>query len=454
MERKVLAFCREWSLFPEGSRVLCAVSGGADSMCLLHWLDHNRETLGIKLQAAHYNHRLRGEESDRDEEFVRAYCRERNIPLLCGGGDVAARAEELGRGVEETAREMRYAFLQDAARQTGADRIAVAHHADDNVETMLLHLIRGSGLTGLVGMQPRRDNIVRPLLSVTRAETESYCNRFDVPHVFDSTNADDDYLRNRLRHRVIPQLTDLNPRFVENSVKLLGRLREDERYLQELTRSVLLSARQEDDRLVIPASAIAELPQALAPRAVRLLLEQAGMDRCSAAHLESVIALCRSGDPSARVDLPGLTVCRRYGEVFFSSRWCPTEPPEPVAVQPEGRTAYGDTGWTLTCRQTVCPKENAKNPASFFLARDKINGTLVLRPRRTGDSIKLPGRGTKTVKKLLIDEKVPLADRDLLPVLADDVGVLALAAFGPDESHLAQPGEPALIITLEKERST
>ncbi len=451
MEHKALAFCREWNLIPEDSVVLCAVSGGADSMCLLHWLNGVKEVLGIRLQAAHYNHHLRGAESDRDEEFVRAHCREWDIPLTCGGGDVSVWAKELGLGLEEAARELRYAFLQEMAQQIDADLIAVAHNANDNVETMLLHLIRGSGLTGLTGMQPRRDNIVRPLLSVTRAEIEAYCADHGVPFVQDSTNADDRYSRNRVRHRIVPELTEMNPRFVENSVKLLERLRDDESYLISQTNVVFASTRKEGERIILPASAIAGLHEALAPRAVRRLLMLAGQMNCSAAHLESVVALCRSSDPSVRIALPGLTVYRMYDELVFAPAGTEETVPEPAAVCEDGETHYGGTGWVLRCTQTECPEAATKNPESFFLACDKIVGSLQLRPRRTGDQIKLPGRGTKTVKKLLIDRKVPLAQRELLPVLADEAGVLALASFGPDESRLAQPGEPALFITLKKE---
>ena len=451
MEWKALAFCRDWNLVPEGSAVLCAVSGGVDSMCLLHWLNDVKDTLGIRLQAAHYNHHLRGDESDRDEEFVRARCKEWDIPLLCGGGDVSARAEAMGMGLEETARELRYAFLQEAARQADADLIAVAHNANDNIETMLLHLIRGSGLTGLTGMLPRRDNIVRPLLTATRDEIEAYCAAHNVPCVQDSTNADDRYSRNRVRHRIIPELTAMNPRFVENSVKLLERLRDDENYLLSQTNVIFASARKEGEKIIFPAAAVGDMPEALAPRAVRRLLLQSGQVNCSAAHLESVVALCRSQDPSARISLPGLCVYRVYDEVVIAPAEEEERVPDSVLVCEDGETRYGETGWVIRCSQAECPEAAPKNPDSFFLARDKINGPLYLRPRQTGDQIKLPGRGTKSVKKLLIDQKIPLAQRQLLPVLSDATGVLALASFGPEESRLAQPGAPALFITLKKE---
>lgn len=447
MNGKAAEFCREWNLIPEGSAVLCAVSGGADSMCLLHWLNGVK---GIRLQAAHYNHHLRGEESERDEEFVRQRCREWDIPLICGGGDVSARAAEWGKGLEETAREMRYAFLQTAARQIDADVIAVAHNADDNAETMLLHLIRGSGLTGLTGMLPRRDNIVRPLLTTTRSEIEEYCAAHSVPYVQDSTNADEYYSRNRVRRRIIPELTAMNPRFVENSIKLLERLRDDESYLTSQTDAIFASVRKEGEHIIIPAAVIGDLPDALSPRAVRRLLAQAGQENCSAAHLESVLALCRTEDPSARVSLPGLIARREYENLVLAPVQETAQVPEAAALNLNGETVYGETGWTVTCRKAICPEENRKNPDTFFLSCAKLNGALVLRSRQTGDAVKLPGRNTKSVKKLFIEEKVPLARREELPVLADDSGVAAVASFGPDVSRLAQPGEEALEISILK----
>jgi len=460
----------EYHMIPPGSTVLCALSGGADSVYLLHRLYLLRPTLEFRLVAAHYNHRLRGEESDRDEEFVRRFVEKwcgpmcfsagdasRQLPavsLIVGGGDVAGEAARRKSGLEETARAMRYDFLRKTADELGGAVIATAHTADDNMETMLFHLARGTGLRGLTGIRPKGDGLIRPMLTTTRAQVEEYLRLYRIPHVEDSSNEDERFARNRLRRRVIPELEAICPGAVSRGAFAASLLRTDEDYLTAQAEKTVENDMPEGGTIRLKADKIGALPDALAPRAVRVLIARVrgGDTDLAAAHLLSVVALCRGEDPSAQISLPGGLIARReYGDLVIGSAENEPEIPQPVPVTMEGQTVYGDTGWTVTCCRSVCPETNFKNPDSFFLACDKINGPLVLRPRRTGDSIKLPGRGTRTIKKLLIDGKIPRVFRELLPVLADEDGVLALASFGPNECYLAQPGEPALRITLKKE---
>ena len=194
------AFADKYDMLPgEGGSVLCALSGGADSMALLTVLERLAKERGFTLYAAHFNHQLRGEESQRDEDFVTDWCQKRGIQLEVGRGDVAKQAEEEGKGVEETARAMRYGFLTEAARTLEADKIATAHNADDNAETLLLHLVRGTGLDGLTGIPPVRGILIRPLLATPRQQIEAWLTQEGIPHVEDSSNQTDAYARNRLR---------------------------------------------------------------------------------------------------------------------------------------------------------------------------------------------------------------------------------------------------------------
>lgn len=449
---KLFALSKEYDMLPAGALVLCAVSGGADSMCLLHRLYCMAPEWGFSLACAHFNHNLRGSEALRDEAFVRSWCCEHNILFFGGSADVAAEAARTGRGIEETARVLRYEFLDQTAKLCGASRIATAHTANDNAETLLLHLVRGSGLSGLAGIPPRRGNVVRPLLTTTRAEVEEYCETNGLSWVEDSTNADETYTRNFLRHQVMPLLEQMNPRVVETLSATTDRLRMDNEYLMELAEEAVSKAHVTPEEVEISVCVLNELPQTVAGRAVRRLLERAGGGKnCTSAHINAVLKLCRSSDPSGKVDLPGLNVQRVYKELVLSTGHGEPDIPAAVLVCEGEWVPYGATGWAVFCRRTECPEKSFKNPDTFFVSSDKINRALVLRPRQTGDAVKLPGRGTKTIKKLLIDEKIPSVERDCLPVLADDAGVVALAGFGPDISRLAKPGEEAIEVIFRKE---
>ena len=399
---------------PSGSRVLCAVSGGADSMCLLHMLSRRED---ITLVAAHFNHQLRGEEADRDEGFVREVCGQWGIPLTVGRGDVGAFAQREKLSIEEAGRTLRYTFLFRAAEEEGCGLIATAHNAEDNAETLLLHLLRGSGLQGLTGISPRLHQLVRPLLTTSRREIEAYLTEYGVPHMEDSTNSNDSYTRNRVRHQLIPLLEEMNPGFVRRLGDTIPRLRADNEYLNALARQLFLQAKRRGEDLILPAPLLAQAPDPVASRAVRLLLAEAaeGDWDCSASHIEGVLALCRSDSPSAQVSLPRqLTVRREYEALIF------THDPEPeplrAFIPQEGNNPIPDTAWTVILDGSPWPG-------------------LVIRPRRTGDEITLPNGHKKSLKKLFIDCKIPRLERDRIPIVADDNGVIAVAGLGSNLSH-------------------
>ena len=205
-----------------GEAIVCAVSGGADSMALLWGLYLLKDKLNISLSAAHFNHHLRGEESQRDEAFVRHFCADYKIPLTVSGGQVVTGK----KGLEAAAREARYAFLKSLP-----GRIATAHTADDNAETILMHLVRGTGLKGLGGIAPVNGNLIRPMLHMTRQEVLEFLQEYSIPYVEDSSNGEDDFLRNRLRHNVMPLLKQENPSLSLNLSAMAERLRQDEQAL-------------------------------------------------------------------------------------------------------------------------------------------------------------------------------------------------------------------------------
>lgn len=448
MLNEAQALTREYAMLAPGSHILCAVSGGADSVCLLHWLRAQAAELGFTLTAAHFDHRLRGAESDRDAAFVQGLCRDWGIPCALGSGDVAGEAERRGTGIEETARALRYEFLERTAEERGAGLIATAHTANDNVETMLLHLIRGSGLRGLTGIRPRWGNLIRPLLTTTRAQVLAYLEEQGLPHVEDSTNADTTYARNRLRRQIIPLLEELNPALIPRLSDTVTYLRADNDYL---TAQALAAVREAEPTpaggLALPAGWLADSPDPVAVRAVAALFGRLGVHQYRSAHLRSVVALARSGDPSGSVDLPhGLTARRAYGLLVLEPAAAEGEEGGwmPVPLNVPGRTELPQLGWRLVCRYAAAPPVPPSDPFLCYLDPAALDGPLIVRPRETGDAITLPGRPRKKVKKLLIDAKVPRPDRERLLVVADDVGPVWLGGFGPDAARLAAPNAQAL----------
>ena len=419
MLNKLLGFLREQNMISPGDRVVCAVSGGTDSVALLFALYLWKEKLDIHLEAAHFNHRLRGAESDRDEAFVRDFCRRYDIPLHVGSGEV--RAGE--KGLEAAARDARYAFLK-----TIGGKIATAHTADDNAETVLMRMIRGTGLKGLGGIPPVNGNIIRPLLTVTRRETEAFTESWCLPHVEDSSNGSDDFLRNRVRHRVMPLLLEENPRLAENLSRMALRLREDEEFL---------SARSEFETLP-PVDCLRAMPAALRSRMLERFLKDSGVKEPEDSHIALAEALLASGKPSARADFPGgVTLTRSYDRLTVLPREpagetvvlpCPGE-----AQLPGMRVVCGPAGEIVNTEDTftVCPV-----------------GTMTLRPRSSGDTLRLSG-GTKSLKKRFIDRKIPAAERQRIPVLCDEQGILGVYRFGVDLDRAAA-ALPAVTVHFEK----
>ena len=436
---KVTEFCAEHALLPTGCRVLCACSGGADSTALLHMLC---ATDGISVVCAHFNHGLRAAESDRDEAFVREMSQRLGVGFVRGGCDVAAYAEANGLGTEEAGRTLRYAFLERAAQEYGCDRIATAHNAQDNAETVLLNLVRGSGLRGLCGIPPVRGRIIRPLLKLSRAEIEAYLAENGLDHVEDGSNATDDYMRNRIRHRVLPLLTGENPAAAEHIAATAELLREDEEYLSELAENFIMTQPEN----CVSVSALTALPKPVAARVVLRLC------RTPSRHVvDAVLALCAADSPHGAVSLPGMTVVREYDSLCFNPPTCAEEIVLCEIVQ--GEFDIPGTQLHVCCTQTVCRKEIHNSFNTFCFKSENICGKLYITSRNDGDSIRLSGRGcTKTLKKLFSEARMPLVQRQLMPVIRDGCGVAAVYGFGIAQRLAPEEGDAVVCVEItEKE---
>ncbi len=423
-------------LLPRDGLILCAVSGGADSVYLLLRLAE----MGYAVAAAHYNHQLRGAESDRDEAFVRDLCRERDIPFVSGRGDVRALAEKEKLGIEEAARALRYAFLEEAADALGAAVIATAHTADDNAETLLLALARGTGLNGLGGIPPRRGRIVRPMLGVTRREVEDYLRGRNAAWVEDATNADDAFARNRVRHGAVPVLETVDPAFLRTAGRTAALCREDEAYLCDLARAFIREHGGED---WLDARALAAQPWPVASRAVRLMAGRS----LTAGHTRAILKAARDGGAA---DVPGLRAARTGGERLVFGVKAAAPLPERTLDLP-GRVFLPEAGLLAAAEKfTGCPQVVHKSYNIFYFQCENIYGSITLTGRRPGDRFRPAGRGcTKEVRRLLAEAGVPAWERDAVPVVRDEAGILAVYGVGQAERAFARPGDGGTVAKIE-----
>lgn len=416
MRNKLLRFLREQHMLEPGDRVICAVSGGADSVALLFALYLSQDQLGIQVEAAHFNHHLRGEESDRDEAFVRDFCQGYGIALHVGQGTVTAGK----KGLEAAARDARYAYLNSLP-----GKIATAHTANDNAETVLMHLIRGTGLRGLGGIRPVQGRLLRPMLLITRQEVEEFLDQWALPHVEDSSNGSDAFLRNRIRRHVMPLLYQENPRLAGNLSRMAMTLGEDADYL----------AAQAERPELPGVTQLQSLPPALRRRMLAQFLRRSGVSEPELLHIEQVQGLLDSQRPSAWTSFPGgVTVRREYDRLT-------AQMPVPVTRQRlrcPGEAAVA--GFVVRCEPA---RQIVNTPQAFTVCPQ---GPIYLRSRMTGDVMRLSG-GSRSLKKLMIDRKIPVACRDSIPVVCDDLGILGVGTIGASQDRLAKQ-LPGVTITL------
>ena len=441
MKAEVLRWCRKEQLFAPGERVLCAVSGGADSMAMLWCLHSLQSELSITVGAAHFNHRLRGEESDRDEAFVREFCARHQISLITG----TAKPEDYQEtGVEETARHLRYGFFETL----DCDKVATAHTADDNAETVLLHLLRGTGLRGLCGIPPKRDRYVRPLLSISREELILWLKKEGISWVEDSTNSRDDCLRNRLRHGVLPLLRRETPALPRRITEQTRILREEDCLLDQLGEDLLHRAKTSRGW---NCEVLLSAPDALQKRALRVLLRQYFPKDVSLVQIEAVQRLLKAESPSARFSLRGgIKVCRVYRDICIQRDAVDTF--APVELNLGTVTKIPELGLRVTCSFVENFIKSVNTPFHFAVKYDMIRQHIFfLRPRREGDRITLSSGHTASLKKLFIDRKIPRGEREKVLVLATQEKVLWVEGIGTDPTCRPAAGESAMIIQIEKE---
>ncbi len=434
MTDKILKTLNEFNMLLPGDSVCVAVSGGADSMCLLHFLFENRKTLGVTVAAAHVNHCIRGEEADRDENYVRDYCRARGIPLHVKKINIPVMAKREGVSTELCARNKRYEFFSVLPYA----KIATAHTGSDCVETMLMNLSRGTSLHGLCSIPPVRNNIIRPLIGCTRDETESYCRENGIDFVTDSTNLTDDYTRNKFRHSVLGLLKNINVSFEQNAMRCLCSLRQDDDFISAAASDVFTEAYNSADGC-LRTSAVADAHPAVAKRVLAYYFKEVLHSDCEAKHINFFFDTLRSG---GSVTLPsGITVANKNGRIFPVRAACDfsTVPEKMTFFPSDGFSGdFGETAVTVflsdkTPGISVIPEDET---CTAVVDADKISGKVTLRTRQPGDSIPLAGRHcTKTLKKLFTEKNIPIDMRGRIPVVACADKIVAVPGIGVSKDY-------------------
>lgn len=444
------AFCNEFNMLSKGDTIVVGLSGGADSVCLLHSLNFLKGELSLNLTAVHINHGIRGDEAKRDADFSRDICKKLGIPFELFEYDCPGIAENCGESVEECGRRLRYEAFSQAAKKCGAQKIATAHNANDNAETVLFNITRGSALKGASGIPPVRGNIIRPILFASRTEIENFCKDNSLEYVTDSTNLSDDYTRNRIRHRVLPELLSLNPSAIEAFERFSRAASITSNYLKLEAEKAIEASRLSENEY--SRQELSKLHPAVFNEAVFLLVKDFCGISPSAERISEIYDVVKK---SGKIQL--------FSDCFLKTTDCcvvfykntPSESEEkPLPVLLDNINFDGDFG---KFRVKIEKYTNSSKKINRFVLDnlidcDRIVGIPVLRTRTEGDTFSFSKRKvTKSLKKLFNEAKIPPEERAFIPLISDDRGVVWIKGFGTN-ARCKPTAESENLIIAEGER--
>ncbi len=439
---KVLKTISRHGMFNPGDLCIVAVSGGPDSVCLLNILYEVKEALGIKLVVAHLDHGLREGEDEAETRFVRGLAFSMDLPFE------SEKAIYLTNGtagsVEEKARNARFAFLEGLRSRLSANRIALGHHLNDQAETVLMRLLRGSGPSGLAGIPPIRDKtIIRPLIETTREEIESYLKTRDLGYVVDRSNLQTDYLRNKIRLELLPSLLEYQPRLVEHLGQLADVLRNEDTYMEEQAEDWIMKEadRGATSEVVIALPSFLGLPQPMRNRVIRLILRRIKKDlrRINSGHIESVAELAQNENPHASLNLPnGLMVKRSYDRMVFKIGVGHGLGEFRYLLDGAGTYHIAEIERTicLVVREPTVDQNKERDGKTAYLDAEKLQFPLIIRNFRPGDRfVPLGMTGHKKIKDFFIDLKVPVETRTSIPLLVSDDRPVWICGYRIDDRY-------------------
>ena len=447
IEQKIRNFVINNDVIVRGDRIVVGVSGGADSICLLAWLNSIRKDFDLYICAVHVHHGIRGEEADRDMRFTQELCDKFDIPCEVRRYDVLKYAAENNMTTEEAGRKLRYQAFEEIKKERGCNKIAVAHHQDDSVETILFNLIRGSGARGLRGIVPVSEVVVRPLLVLSRAEIETYLLENNISWCTDSTNLMEDYSRNKIRNTIIPALKEINERaavhILESSI-IIGDMYKY--VLSEAQKSFFDISRVNGNAVVLPVKEMLAEEPVIRREVIRIAIESLvhTLKDITSKHIYG-IELLLFGQSGRFQMLPyGIMVVREqadlkiYKENCVATECCEQMTETEIDVTANGvyemPFGMGRFSVELLPENTEVFDENTlKNMENMYTKRmdcDKIKGALLLRTRRSGDYLMVnSGQSRKKLKEYFIEQKIPVTQRDKVLLLADGSHVLWVLGY-------------------------
>ncbi len=435
---KVKNTIERYSLLSHGDRVLVALSGGPDSVCLLHIACELRSDLALTLSAVYVDHGLRPDEIPGEISFCKRLCEDLGMDFSVRKIDLTASPLVKKLGKQGAARELRYHALEEAAVECSAEKIALAHHRDDQVETFLINLLRGAGMRGVAGMPVQRGRIIRPLFDVEKTEITAYLDSINAGFVTDSSNLKTDSLRNVLRSRIIPALKELNPKLSGTISTTAALLTEENEYLDiQVTKTMLrLFSRKSRTRIELFLSPLETLPTVILRRVLRrVIAEIVSLRALSYRHIEDIIGLIKDGVTGSRLSLPhDLRIIREYSLLVLTVE-------EPVTLETVlldiGEERYIENiGMVFTAGSTKEPVAVDEKRSALF-DRSKVTLPLTIRSRREGDHFYPSGFGKKKkIQDFFVDEKVPRDERDAVPLICSGEHIIWIAGYRADDRFL------------------
>ncbi len=444
VREKAIKAIKEYNMLKIGSKVIVGLSGGADSVCLLHFLSTIKEEYNLELVAAHINHGIRGDEADSDARFSKELAKKLNVEFKLTVVDCVKEAEEHGETVEEAGRRLRYEFFYSLTTGENAV-IATAHNSNDNAETVIFNIARGSSVSGAKGIPPKRENIIRPLIFCTREEIEAYCKENSLEYVTDSTNLSDNYTRNRIRHKVLPELKNVNSGVVDAFSRFSESVRLDVDYLDSVANEALENSRIQASSYDV--NALSMLHPAIKNRALFKALNEFSNKNPDSKKIDAILTCIAE---NSKIQLYKNCYCEtKNGVLNFFEAGNTNVTDELNCIELCEKTFNIDFG-KYSVKSEKYPEISQK--VNDLLLDNLIDcvtiyGNLVLRTRREGDKITIRKRNvTKTLKKLFIEAKIPAEEREFIPVLADEKGVVWVAGFGVNKRNAVTANSKNVIL--------